>query len=78
MECGELGEEMHVVGRPVASTEPHSLECGEMVNVLQVLGAQLASTEPHSLECGEEARRSSMASSPPGFNGAALVGVRRG
>ncbi len=36
-----------------------------------------ASTEPHSLECGESSRESPTGRPPSGFNGAALVGVRR-
>ena len=37
-----------------------------------------ASTEPHSWECGEESEDGRDTSATVGFNGAALVGVRRG
>ena len=41
------------------------------------LATGAASTEPHSWECGELAALAPGGSTPPGFNGAALVGVRR-
>ncbi len=60
-----------------ASTEPHSLECGEEKCVRRLPHQRSASTEPHSLECGEGLPSRSCPSTSAGFNGAALVGVRR-
>ncbi len=39
--------------------------------------AKIASTEPHSLECGEAEHGGHVFACQVGFNGAALVGVRR-
>ncbi len=70
---------MRHLAHGLASTEPHSLECGEpFQGHLSCHLSALASTEPHSLECGEGPASLHGQVSRHGFNGAALVGVRRG
>ncbi len=63
--------------RVLASTEPHSLECGEQIEQFVIRARFVASTEPHSLECGELLHPFDVECPHVGFNGAALVGVRR-
>ncbi len=60
------------------STEPHSLECGEWNQAWHMSFQRITSTEPHSLECGEWRRHRDLERAGSDFNGAALVGVRRG
>ncbi len=78
LECGELLQPLQgLLHLLIASTEPHSLECGEQARALEASGPWMASTEPHSLECGEPESQERGTACSPGFNGAALVGVRR-
>jgi len=62
---------------PLASMGPHSFECGNEVCARCGSRRTTASMGPHSFECGNTGERWPRARHRAGFNGAALVRVRK-